>query len=224
MKNIKLIICLILVLFLTSGCSINYELEIYNDKANEKINGVFPEALSNNIKPSKYVIEKLMETESSSIMYFRKTKDISSTEGSSKYSTDFDDYADNLTGIITCYDLYKVNNYDDVITVLTSNKFNCFEDYPELEKVTIMIKSNHKLIETNADKVDGYRYYWTIEKATSDNEKIYLKLDSNKKVFNYEGEFVKKLIIFGSFAVIIIGGATISYFRLKKRNARINEI
>lgn len=224
MKKNKLILCLILILFLTSGCSVNYELEIYNDKANEKISGVFPEALSDNIKPSEYVIKELMKTESSSTMYFRKTKNTSSTEGISKYSTNFKDYANNLTGIITCYDLYKVNEYDDVITILTSDKFNCFEYYPELEQVTVMIKSNHKLIETNADRVDGYRYYWTIDKVTSDNEKILLKLDSNKKIFNYEGEFVKKVILICGFAVIIIGSATISYKRLKKRNARINQI
>jgi len=111
-----------------------------------------------------------------------------------------------------------------VITVLTSKTFNCFEHYKDLDKVTVMIKSNHKLIETNADKVDGYKYYWTIEKETKDDEKILLKLDSNKFVFNYEGSFVKKVLtIVGIIAIIsLIGFITYKYFT--KRSNKVNEI
>lgn len=219
----KKYILLFVLCFLLSGCTYNYELEIYNDTWKEKIT-INSLDTGINTSPSEYMASKLLEIDGSLSLLNRKVKDIDNSSLESTFSGKLDSYETDVSDILSCYDLYKVNEYDDVITILTSDKFNCFEYYPELEQVTVMIKSNHKLIETNADRVDGYRYYWTIDKVTSDNEKILLKLDSNKKIFNYEGEFVKKVILICGFAVIIIGSATISYKRLKKRNARINQI
>ena len=210
--------------FLLCGCSMNYELEIYNDKYNEQITIDFDSIQLSDKKPTEYIRDELIKIDGSETIEYRELKDIDSNKLFSKYTGRMEEYKDNLTGLATCYDLYKINDYEGVITLLTSKTFNCFDYYQDLDEITVMIKSNHKLIETNADRVDGYKYYWDINKNTKDDEKILLKLKSDEYIFNYENEFVKKVVfILGITGIILIVGFGAYKIATKKMN-KANEI
>ena len=92
-----------------------------------------------------------------------------------------------------------------MITLKTSKEFTCMKDIEELVKVTIAIESNHKLKETNADKVKNNTYYWYIDKDNYENKPISLVLYENKYVWNYKNKNIKRLFLI----LIVIGGTVL---------------
>lgn len=102
-----------------------------------------------------------------------------------------------------CYDAHNVIVEDDYIQISTNNKFKCYDYYSELESFDIVLKTNHKLIESNADEVNGYIYKWHITKDNANDKAIYIKLYRDKFVFNYENEFLKTALIIAGIVLII---------------------
>ena len=115
-----------------------------------------------------------------------------------------------------CYDAHNVVIKDDYILISTSDKFKCFNIYEELDNFDIVLKSNHKLMDTNADEIGRYTYTWHFKKSEASNKKIYIKLYRDKYVFNYENEFIIKIIIIASFFLTILISALIIVRRVKK--------
>lgn len=223
MKKCKLLFLLFICFFLT-GCSLNYEIEIYNDEVNENISIIYPSYTFNGQSPLKYIDQKSFE-------YFESTDVLRSriwnekTDGiftKNKYK--FKEYVGEIESILNCYDLSKVNNVDGEITILTSDEFKCFDLYPDLENITLKIKSNHKLLETNADRIDKHTYYWDINRDNFNNRKILLKLSSNDYVFNYNNEFLKKVMYIAGFTVIILSVSAVTYYIFKNKVNRLNKI
>lgn len=102
-----------------------------------------------------------------------------------------------------CYDAHNVIVEDDYIQISTNDKFKCYDYYSELDSFDIVLKTNHKLIESNADEVNGYIYKWHITKDNANDKAIYIKLYRDKYVFNYENEFVKTALIIASIVLLI---------------------
>lgn len=222
-KILLIIITCMACIFLT-GCNANYEIEIYNDVVKEDASIIYSESIINGLSPYEYTENKSIELfESTDILASRTWKEKNNSIYT-KNTYSFNQYTGELVGIATCYELYKVNKDNKVITVLTSNVFNCFDIYPELESVTLKIKSNHKMVSNNADKVDRYNYYWYINKDNYTNKPISLKLSSDKYIFNYENEILKKVVYIGLIVGIIVGVSGITYLYFKNKNNRLNEI
>ena len=119
-----------------------------------------------------------------------------------------------------CYDAHNVVIDKDSILITTSNKFKCYDIYKELENFDIVLKTNHKLIETNADEIDGYIYKWHVSKSNANNKPISIKIYKDKYVFNYENEFTIKVGII-TFAILTI--LTI-VFIIRRRVKKANKI
>ncbi len=202
----KKLLILIPILIILAGCSAKYEVEIKNNKVIEKSSFIIDKSLveDNNIY---YAVAKL------SGKYFLNTDFLLGGNIKEYYDdnkaiyqkssdTNISNY-NNSDIFRYCYDAHNVIIDDDYIMITTSDKFKCFDLYEELDDVDIILKSNHKLIETNADVVDGYIYKWHITKDNAKDKKIYIKLQKDKFVFNYENEFVKKMLIISGIIVII---------------------
>jgi len=67
------------------------------------------------------------------------------------------------------------------------------------------------LIDTNADEVDGYNYYWYLDR-NSENKNIYLELSKKEKVRNYENSIIKTIIITLSI-LLVIGMISLALYR-----------
>lgn len=203
----KKILTLIMLILLT-GCSCSYELTIENNKIFEslKINGVKTEV------PADVDLSNL-----SNANYNKELK-----ENVLSYSTDYsmDNYKNSL--LLTCFDSYNIQSTDNTYVIRTGKKFKClpyqYNDFDLLnyEKLEIKIKTNHKVIKNNANKVNNNTYYWFIDKNNIDNTEIYFEIE--KDVKNFTIEFLAIFII-----LILICGVII-YYIVKTKSEKNNKI
>ncbi len=222
----KKTIIILLLLIIVSGCSAKYEIEIKDKKINEK---------------SSFIINK-KEVESDGIYYtvsriagkyflnvdflIGDTKEYYENENAiyqKRNTTSIDEY--NSSDMLKyCYSAHNVLNEKKYYIISTSNTFECFEKYQELDNVQIVLKTNHQVKENNADKVDGYTYTWNINKNNYNDKRIYIKLYKDKYVFNYENEFYKKIALYIGVGCAIIGSGLFIYFRLMSKRKKSNKI
>ncbi len=218
----KLLFILLFPLFLT-GCSTNYYMEIYNDKINEEYTINFGSDEVGNLTPLNYANQTLYD-------YFgncddigmRKFKNMSEGYGiQSSNSYNYKEFKSNLIGIKQCYNVVDFAYNTKYIAIATTNQFKCYEIFENMEKLTINIKSNHKMIENNADSVKNNTYTWNISKYNADNKPIKIKFSKDKYVFNYNGEFTKKVIYIAVISGIIlsVGLSIRGYFKHKSKLA-----
>lgn len=212
----KKIILLILILLLT-GCSGTYELEIKNEKVIEKTTALYD---SSKVVGDPYEYTKklsLKYDDNGDFLSYETKKNISKkdktgVELTNKYDS-IEEFKEESKIINYCYIARSITNYEnDYLTLKTSSEFTCFRDVEELEKVTIVIKSNHKLKETNADRIKNHTYYWDITKDNYKEKPISLTLYSDKYVWNYDNEILKRLILI----ILVIGGTVLLALHIYK--------
>lgn len=224
----KKTIIIILILFV-SGCKVNYELKIdnsfsetfaiegnnqdlYNLYKNQSMLSLYSES-----KLINYSIEEI-ETDSK-----YKIMDISNSNFYAlKYSFDFEssNYNDS-NAINTCYELVSVVTKDDLVSIATSNKFNCFEIYPELETVTMTINSKYKVTQNNADQIMDNKYIWNINKQNASNKPIILQYDKSKKkksLWEFLTGNIYLTAIFVGILLIILVIALVMKRKINKKN------
>lgn len=217
MKKLKLLIIFVAIFCLT-GCSVEYNVEIYNDEA--RVNGTLIESDKARWDEKIYgnTYRELIDLKT------QKTNDFVNFDGifkidnesglgiglKSKYSL-LEDYSYS-PGIKICYEYFNVLTEGENIVISTSSENTCFDEYPQLDKITVKLKTNHKVVKSNATSVDGYHYTWDITPDKKDDASIYIELSKKKFVKNYENENTKMiLIILGSFV-----GAIVFYVLLYK--------
>ncbi len=189
----KIIICIFLV-FLCSGCSVTYNLEINENDFQENISIYSQEDstetydgtnifdfynLQKNERIPKYFdhgydLEYYTGTISEDLLY--KVEDYSNEENRGiQLSANFDDTDFYRSAAIKqCFeelDRQKENGY---VLLRTNNKCNLFETYPILENITIRIKTDLEVIASNADNVDDNVYIWDINRNNYNNKSIHL--------------------------------------------------
>lgn len=229
MKKIKLII-IFLIVFLVSGCTAEYNVEIYNDEV--RVDGSFVEEDTSKWEESIYDIPYY------EVVEWKTTGDSETpvADGIYKISDNtklgiglkntynlLDDYVTS-PGLKACYQYFNVIEENDEIIISTSTTNKCFDEYSLLDTITVNLKTNHKVVSSNADIVNGYHYTWNLDRYNKDDAVISLVLKKDEYVFNYENEFIKKTIyIVGITGIILIVGGTI-YIHYKNKNRRLNEI
>lgn len=176
--KIKYLILISLTVIL-SGCSANYEINIDNDNIHESLtinNTDINKFKSINI-PIDYEIDdvEIYDKKEENIDYYN----IETNNKDAKIYYNFNSDNFNTSMLFkTCYENTVFTKDDYELLITTSDKFSCFDNYEELDDITIKITSKYKLINTNADKYDKYNYYWYINKDNKDNKKIILRLDT----------------------------------------------
>lgn len=240
MRYLKCIV-LIFVIGIITGCTAEYNIKIDKKFVNEILNvNNFDKSSWNNdnflFDGIKYV-EKIDElysqtlsayqnynmnpyldltVEQSGVEYYKKVKISTSTNYGIRYLYKFpiDKYVDSKL-LNFCYDEIEINDKNNRYDITTSKNFNCFEYYEMLDEVTVNITTswNYSVISSNADKVENGKYTWIITKDNASNKPIRIEL---KKVFNW------KLTLVILIPTLVI--ATISYFIIKKKVAKNNQI
>ena len=80
------------------------------------------------------------------------------------------------------------------------------------------------MVSNNADIVDGYHYTWNISRAEKEDAAILITLEKDEYIFNYENEFVKKVIYIAIIVGIILVVSSLIYVYFKNKRKRLNEI
>lgn len=240
-------IILLIIVFCLTGCNCDYDLEIYNNRVKEDLsyfnndpltwNREFQYGLSYkdvvegfSKKPiPAYYDSEIYEDDSIKVegvkYYDNKLINANDKLGQKISYHDFklDDFS-NSNLVKSCYQFANVIRNNGEIIISTSDNNICFDEYPNLDRLTINLKTNHKVKASNASVVDGYHYTWVIDRSNKENAAINITLYSNKYVFNYENEFVKKifpiLIIIGIISLIVF---TI-YRKVSIRNKEANKL
>ena len=215
----KVLILIILSLFI-SGCSVVYKLEIKDDEFRENIDI----SIKNN--------------DTSSISYFKDNKFYAVMDGASNFieynktiSNNDSDSIINLshnydridykkaTILKSCFDAYNIVSEDKYYLITTSKGIKCAkeEDTVLLDNLTIIIKTNHVVKESNnIESTKDNEYIWKFNKDNYDNAEIYMKIYKNKYVSNYNNEQKIKTIVISILIVILIIFIIVGYIKMKK--------
>lgn len=154
--------------FLT-GCTVDYNLDFTDNKLSEVIN-VNLDASENNAEniqkmeySAKYEVAAISKQYTQIPYNFTSKKQKDKYIGTFSYDYKVTEFNDEHL-IRTCYDTFNFVQTDKGYQLVTSDIFKCGSySYLPVEKYTITITTNHKVIESNADVVDKNKYTWVIE-------------------------------------------------------------
>jgi len=219
----KKIIMLIGLLFLLTGCSVNYEIDLDANFKNEEIKVI----VSSEDDP-RYIVSL---NEWPKLAFY---DEITSSETPTKV-TGVEYYNSRLNGNVVLFD-YTFNNsdfsrskairtcysnfvYEQNITsieISTSNVNRCFSEYSALTSIKVILKTSHKVISHNADNVNNTSYEWNINRDNYTNKPINLiaeiELPSQEEpnttpIIEKESDPVNVkliLVILGGFAIVLV--------------------
>lgn len=220
----KKIVIILMFSFLLCGCSVQYNLEIKNDVFRENIKISFN---SKDDGSYKYFSENKFYAIMDGVSNFKEYQKETENEKNIVFSYTYDGIEFNkATSLGSCFKAYNVIDENDIYIISTSKGLTCAreEDVILLDNLDVVIKTNHIVKDNNADEVDGYTYTWHFNKDNYDKKSIYIELEKDNFVFNYENEFVKKMILLFSIIGIIGGTSVFMLFKFKRNKQRNNEI
>ena len=221
MKNKRLFI---IILILITGCSVEYNLNIDSSFSEHTV--YIPESSEEMIDGTQYRLPALF-SESRLTYDNSNLKEIKyyniKTLKDNKFSFNFvyDDNQLNDSNIAnSCYQFFSVDTKENEVSILTGNKFYCFDVYEELDSVTININSNYKVIQSNADKIVGKKHTWYITRENASNKPIIFVYDKSKKnmtIMQYLIDNVPLVVVVGT--TLMLGGITFLIINTKKKKA-----
>lgn len=211
----KKLLLLISLLFIVSGCSATYNIEIKDNKIYETLsiieknknlwdskraNGLiyrnqildaksWPLGSFYDKQTSEYEAEKVDGFEYYDISLINNTSSLGL-----KYSYTFDNSNyDKSTLLRNCFSNVSKYTNNGLTVITTSVGFKCFNDYDMLENVKVNIVTDYEVQGHNADSVNGTTYSWSINKNNANKKIIYIKYYSktNKKDEQTTDEKVK---------------------------------
>lgn len=209
MKIAKLTLISIL-LFLVTGCSVEYQLTFNDNQLTEKIRIDASESSLTVDEMKQMLEEQLPENELQS--YQTKVNKNKKIELTNKYSTKT--YKNSLI-LSQCYTAYNFIESDQYYDLTTSQTFTCNPfDYMIIDELTVEIKTNHKVLSSNADEVKGNTYIWKLTQKNKEDKSIQIRF-SKEKIESKIG-----LIILG-IAVMIAIIVLITFMIQRKSNNKI---
>ncbi len=193
MKNKILLI--LMIAFISTGCQIEYNLNVENDNITESVNVFASHSEDENTpfpsiniydeystKPIPLFNDTIIQSESDDKIpgadYYKTTDITDDNKFGIKLSGTFNkDNIANSTIINYAYGNFEINQNETRIPITTKANFKLFDQYQNLEKVTINITTEYKVVENNADKVSGHTYTWVIDRKNYNNKPIELIID-----------------------------------------------
>lgn len=225
----KKIILIFLSIILLSGCDINYNINITNNKISTDLDLSVSETDYKNYNDNQE--EKLSATlyeyfDEREILAFddmnykdfynkKVSKNGRSLDVNYTYKyTYLDFYKSSMLN--TCFEDFIVLNEDNYFYVKAFGKFNCYYD-----DTKINIKTDRKVINSNHDSYKDGVYTWNIDRDTSNNVNIIFQVDKENHFVeedssNKNNSGIDLLTIIGIF--LGIGALVILGIIMKKQN------
>ncbi len=204
----KKLLIFLLIVFLLSGCTSNYNLEISNNSFKENINATINK---NEIPTSSPYPE--IELDDQITPFLNKDYSAIFSDDKALYKkrvTYLDNYINvdmsykyneqefyNSNSLKLCFDNYEFS-YEDDYYIHAYGRFYCLYS----DSLDINIKTNNKVLSHNADEVNGNTYTWHVNKDNLDNLDINIKVD---KGINKETITTIIIVIFIIIILSIVG-------------------
>lgn len=220
----KKIFIIFIMLFLLTGCDVEYNINLTND---DKIHEEFNVFLDKNVDDESNV-EYLLNYEPYAILNkdeFKKyNKEIveedSLITGKYSYTYYISDYKSSQL-FKKCYDLSGIKQDDKYYYISTSGKFHCLVyDYIPVDKITINFETDYVVSKHNADYVENHIYTWVIDDSNFENKPINIVVDKTKievkKEDNFDGIKILTIVTGIVFTIGIIIVLIIKFIGSKK--------
>lgn len=230
----KKILTLILLIFMISGCSVEVNIDISDNKIKESNditiyqNAIYTKEILRTsfrdyipIYASNLIVDTVPDQPFSDVLYYNKnTTDLGNGyRFNYSYDFDIDKYGDART-IKDGFRDYSYSYRNDIISLSTDSEgLIYFNDYPLLEEVTVNIETDYFVEENNADSVNGNTYTWVFNKDSK--KSIDIVIDTSKSGDRVLGIVnVSTLVTIG----VVIGIILIILVLLLIRNRKNNKI
>lgn len=210
MKKIFILVCLLLL----TGCNATYEITIKDNKIKEKLTLVeLDQSKFDFENDTGWTLRQLFESqlEVSNDEFSKEDYTVKDLSNNNKLGLEYNSKSSenliNSPAINQCYTSPIMRKDDKVIKFSSGSSFTCFDYYDNLEQVTIVLKTNHKVLSSNAHKVEDDKYTWIITK------------DGEKNIeFSYEMMDIKEsnLLTIVLVIVLILIVGFVSLYLLKK--------
>lgn len=239
----KLILLSLLTVFMT-GCTVNYTIEIKKnditetldiseknvENATKKVEGdVCFQDIVISYNEGKELLTSydmyMSESKCASCKTYTKEAIIGTEEVALVFTTNhtFEEYKDStipneyVPGFNISYD-------DNKLTIYGGNNWNIINDYDYLDEIVIRIKTNFKVLQSNAEIEDNGVYYWSIEK-NKENDEIYMIIDLSNEEEKTESKIDSKVLttILLVILIVILFGLLI-LFSLFQKKRKINRL
>lgn len=205
--------------FILSGCTVNYNLKIEDNKFSETIKGnVLNEEIKINEENKEqnytnYFITKDQPvlTNNNNLLY---KKTLSKNNNSIDYIYSYthnEDSFKNSRILNECFEKFNFNNENNTYRITASGKFYC--DYTDT--ININITTNYNVLIHNAKEVKNNTYSWTIDKNNKDNIDLYISVDK----LNRQEKLELKWNIFkltSLIVLLILSGTIILIIKLRE--------
>lgn len=217
---VKKILLSLIFLFLLTGCTAEYKLEINKSSVEE--------TLSINIDGSKLGTEgiKLIENNKQLVFdngqedYYEQVFEQSNDEFRADYNYEHKNNTFDTTSFISmCYPENSIINTEDTLTISTDGIFACYNMYgnEKVENTRVVISTNLEVIDNNADEIDGNNYIWTIDETNYYEKPIFIEIDKSGVDFN-----LISLVVVVIISILIV--ALIIYLVVRRRYNEMNKI
>ena len=222
MKRTIKMFSILLILFLLSGCTVEYNLNFADDKLEEQIN---VSLIGNDYR--KDYIESLSSQKLLAISQGLEQKEYKSKFNDTgkeftanySYTYEIDDFNKNNV-ISRCYDSFALTSTNDYYLLSTGKIFKCMSvvDYKIIDSYKISITTNYKVLSSNADEVKDNTYIWYINNKNNEttvSKPITIKFSKEK----VEESAVKNLsmMIISLLIVVLVGGILLFAVNVKKK-------
>ena len=243
MKKRKLLILIILILTITTGCSIEYNITINKDTIKEEIivddiitttrskekilehyNKWYPTYV-NYMKTEEKIPLKNFNKKYQGIEYYNKSiKEINNGyQYKYFYTHNIDDYYDGYALANTFEDVTIQETEKTLVLKTSAESFFCNYDYFDSIKVNVTFNpKNYQINYTNAINVENNTYTWTINKSNCNTSQMILTLN---KIINTDSseDNIKQDYSMYMFYGILLGIVIIGYFIIKKQKSKLND-
>lgn len=204
-------------MFMLSGCTIDYDLQIKGNKIIENMSGI--------ILKEEYDIDEndTSINEFYSIVNFDQypvlnsddvyNKNIEYIDEGVKYNFryTYNNNYDKSRIVNTCFENVVFNETDDYYYVDISGDFYCLYS----DEIVINVTTDYAVLDSNAAKVNGNKYTWIIDNKYNDGiHFVVSKTVISNNSEDTDGSNVFRIIAF--IVLIILSGVT--YFLYKKKN------
>ena len=220
----KKFILFILCFFLVTGCDVKYDLTIDNNTFDETVTMSFLKSQTTYDDVSIYLENKTPISYSSSGIYY----DSKIEENDNyydliyNYKHDFDEFRQSYF-VTSCYPNFSVQSNDKQIVLSSGSQFMCFagDDGLNADSVEINITTKLKVLDNNADEVNGNTYTWRIDNSNYENKPIEMTIEKAFQIEDVVPQSEASYLTFIIVAAIVLVALIIVVFvrhKAKKNN------
>lgn len=179
----KKVLLVLLFMFLISGCSVNYEVEIGGKTLKENMTLIDNQSDNNEINELMNSYSNVFyydnynpyeKNQNQNYTYYNKSIIDNGMGINLKHVFNYQNYSGSAI-VNNCFDDFFFGSSGDEYYLDTrKGKFTCFDKYPKLDSVTVKVIVDTEVYENNANQINGKEYIWQFNRNNASSASIFL--------------------------------------------------